>query len=486
VELSDVLLKILATLALVALNGCFVAAEFAAVAARETYLREAAGRGILHQAALHVKRNLDLYLSSCQLGNTLTALGLGAVTAPVVAGLLHPLVAVMSLSPVQERDIAFTISFLMVVALHIVIGEQAPKTLAIRHAQKMLVALAGPLVVFTTLCYPAIWLLTSGAQGVLRLVGIPSPQQGEPAHSEKELRALIRQALASGTLAAGHGRLVASAMAFGDMKARQIMTPRNQVDFLLRGQPIGDLLRTVQKTAFTRLPLCQGDLDHVIGLIHMKDLFAHLKLAPGKLKFADEKDPDGLAIAIATGQPGSAVHVIGSGEIDLDRIKRQVLFVPELCPVPKLLRQFQSLRVHFAVVVDEYGMTQGIVTLEDVLEELVGEIDDEFDPAQTPDLLADESGLRVSGSLSLHDLQARAPRAATNSQEVNTVAGYVTQQLGRWPKVGDVVQIGDYDAHVLGVQQKRVSQVLLKLPPEQATDVAGPEVSAAPADRPAD
>jgi CBS domain containing-hemolysin-like protein len=478
VEPSDALLKILATLALVALNGCFVAAEFAAVAARESYLREAATRGILQRAALHVKRNLDLYLSSCQLGNTLTALGLGAVTAPVVAGLLHPLVARLMLTPPQERDIAFVISFLIVVALHIIIGEQAPKTLAIRYAQTILVALAGPLVIFTTLCYPAIWLLTSGAQGVLRLVGVPSPQLGEPAHSEKELRALIRQALASGTLAAGHGRLVASAIAFGDMKARQIMTPRNQVDFLLRGQPIGDLLRTVQKTAFTRLPLCQNDLDHVIGLIHMKDLFAHLNLAPGKLKFADEKDPDGLAVAIATGQPGSAVHVIGSGEIDLDRIKRQVLFIPEFCPLPRLLRQFQSNRVHLAVVVDEYGITQGIVTLEDVLEELVGEIQDEFDTAPTPDLISDESGLRVSGSLSLHDLQARAPRAATNSQEVNTVGGYITQQLGRWPKVGDIVRIGDYEAQVLSVQQKGVNQVLLKLPPDQT-----PANSPAPTDR---
>jgi CBS domain containing-hemolysin-like protein len=274
------------------------------------------------------------------------------------------------------------------------------------------------------------------------------------------------------------------------MKARQIMTPRNQVDYLLRGQPIGDLLRTVQRTAYTRLPLCQGDLDHVIGLIHMKDLFAHLKLVPGKLKFADAKTPDGLAIAIATGKPGSEVHVIGSGEIDLDRIKRQVLFVPEFSQLPKLLRQFQSSRVHLAVVVDEYGITQGIVTLEDVLEELVGEIDDEFDPAQTPDLTEDASGLRVSGSLSLHDLNARAPRAATDAQQVNTVTGYVTQQLGRWPRVGDVVRIGDYEAQVLSVQQKRANQVLLKLPQkesaEEAADVASPETPAAPTERPAD
>lgn len=459
-DARDVLLKILATLALVALNACFVAAEFAAVAARESRLRETAGRSIFRHAALRIKRQLDLYLSSCQLGNTLTALGLGAVTAPVVARILHPVVALTHLAPAHEQVLAFVVSFLIAVALHIIIGEQAPKTMAIRYAQPILVAVALPLVIFTYLCYPAIWLLAAGARGVLRVVGISTPP-GEPAHSEHELRALIRQAVAHGTIAAGHGRLVSSAIEFGDMKVRQIMTPRNQVDYLLRGQPIGDVLRTVQKTAYTRLPLCQGDLDHVIGVIHMKDLFAHLKLVPGKLKFTDQPDADGLAVAIPTGLPGSAVHVIGSGEIALDRIKREVFFVPEQTPVPKLLRQFQTSRIHLAVVVDEYGITQGIVTLEDVLEEIVGEIDDEFDAAQQPDVVTDENGIRVSGSLSLHDLEARLPRAATDTEEVNTVAGYITQQLARWPRVGDTVRLGDYNAKVQAVHQKRVSQVLL-------------------------
>src|SRR5205807_3140334 len=135
------------------------------------------------------------------------------------------------------------------------------------------------------------------------------------------------------------------------------------------------------------LPLCDGDLDHVVGLVHMKDLFVHLKLVPGKLRFSDEKTPDGQAIAIADGKPGSMVHVIGSGEIDLNEVRRDILFVPALLPVPRLLRQFQSSHVHMAIVVDEYGATLGIVTLEDVIEELVGDIDDEFDASKSTDFV---------------------------------------------------------------------------------------------------
>src|SRR5262249_39053360 len=150
-----------------------------------------------------------------------------------------------------------------------------------------------------------------------------------------------------------------------------------------------------QKSAYTRLPLCEGDIDHVIGLVHMKDLFNHLQLIPGRLRFVDEKSATGETIAIADGLPGSAVHVIGSGDIDLKHIKRDVLFVPELLPVPKLLRQFQNSQVHMAIVVDEYGATRGIVTLEDVLEEIVGEIEDEFDTAAQPGFVAEGESYRV-------------------------------------------------------------------------------------------
>src|SRR5947207_832077 len=254
-------------------------------------------------------------------------------------------------------------------------------------------------------------------------------------HTAEELRTLLDQAIKGGTIEKSNQQILASAFGFGELKVRQIMTPRTQVDYLKIGQPIGEMLKIVQNSAYTRLPLCDGDIDHVIGLVHMKDLFVHLKLVPGKLRFSDEKTPDGQAIAIADGKPGSMVHVIGSGEIDLNEVRRDVLFVPELLPVPRLLRQFQSSHVHMAVVVHaDTGATLGIVTLEDVIEELVGEIDDEFDPTKSTDFVRDGENFRVAGSYPLRDLCEKLQLTEINSNgEVDTVGGYITQVLARFP-----------------------------------------------------
>ena len=456
--------KVLATLALVALNGFFVAAEFSAVGARASLLESEAERNAFARLALRIKQQLDLYLSSCQLGVTLASLGLGAVTEPLVAGMLAPVLRRLNIPTQDLYAISFTIALAVSTTLHIVIGEQAPKNWAISYSNRLLPLLALPLILFTNLFYPVIWLLNAVTHRVLQLTGVNpnlAPHGGLP-HTEEELRALLAQAVAGGTIPTGKGHLLTSAFEFGELKARQIMIPRTRVDYLLVGQPIGELLRTVQKAEYTRLPLCDEDIDHVIGLVHMKDLFSHLKLVPGKLRFADQSAPNGETIAIADGKPGSAVHVIGSGEIDLMKIKRDILFVPEMTPVPKLLRQFQTSHIHMAVVVDEYGATQGIVTLEDVLEELVGEIEDEFDPVGRTDFIPEAGGYRVSGLFPLHDLRERLELPDLEADDVDTVGGYVVQHLGRWPHPGDTIPLGErYSAKVLSVMQRRVGQVLI-------------------------
>jgi CBS domain containing-hemolysin-like protein len=360
--------------------------------------------------------------------------------------------------------ISFTVALAVSTSLHIVIGEQAPKNWAISYSNRILPALALPLVVFTYLFYPGIWLLNVATHAVLRLTGVKpnlAPHGGLP-HTEEELRGLLAQAVASGTIPRGKGHLLTSAFEFDELKARQIMVPRSRIDFLLLGQPVNELLRTVQTSGYTRYPLCKADLDHVVGLVHMKDLFSHLKLVPGKLRFADEKTPEGQAVAVADGKPGSQVHVIGSGEIDLTKIRRDILFVPELTPVPKLLRLFQTKRVHMAIVVDEYGSTQGIVTLEDVIEEIVGEIEDEFDPVSRTDFIPDGGGYRVSGLFPLHELRERLSLPELEADNVDTVGGYVVQHLGRWPRTGDTLPLGNaFDARVLSVMQRRVGQLLI-------------------------
>ena len=475
----DILWKIVATLGLVGLNAFFVAAEFAAVTARPGRLKPLAKTSLLARAALRVKGQLDLYLSSCQLGASLATLALGAVTEPAVGSLVEPFAAALHLGPESQRVFDFGLSFAISVGLHIVVGEQAPKNLSIRAADRILMPLAPPLIAFTYLFYPFIWVLNASANAVLWLARVPPPpgpgHSGELAHSQEELRALLMQAVAAGTIPKGSAKVLTGAFEFGELKVRQIMTPRLKADYLTLDQPIDEVLRIVQKSSHTRLPLCDGDLDHVVGLVHMKDLFAHLHLAPGKLRFADPAT-NGPPIAVADGLPGAALHVIGSGDVDLRQIKREVLFVPELTPVPQLLRQFQTRHLHLAVVVDEYGATLGLVTLEDVLEEIVGEIEDEFDPAtpHQPFVREADGRCRVHGQYPLHELRDRLalPEDLDLGEDVDTVGGYVTRQLKRWPKVGDVVPLGAYEVRVAAAQQNRVQQVMIAPPVTTGDGVA--------------
>ena len=459
----DIVWKILATLGLVFLNGYFVAAEFSAVGARLSRLEILAKGSFLARVALQIKHKLDLYLSTCQLGITIASLGLGAVTEPAVAVIVGPALHWLGVPASQIHAVAFAIALAISTSLHVVVGEVAPKNWAILHPDRMLPVVALPLVVFTYLFYPVIWLLNAASNALLRLSGvrIHGDFHGGLPHTEQELRTLLSESVQSGAIAKSNARLLTSAFEFGHRKVRQIMTPRPGVDFLKVNQPLGEILRIVQKSANTRLPLCEGDLDHVIGLIHMKDLFNHLKLTPGRLKFLDEKSPNGEAVAIASGLPGSAVHVIGSGDIDLMKIKREVVFVPELLEVSKLLRQFQNSHNHMAIVVDEYGSTVGIVTMEDVLEEIVGEIEDEFDTTPAADFVKEGENYRVAGLYPLHELRDRLAIEPLSADGVDTVGGYIVQQLGRWPRAGDVTTIGRYTIQVLSVHQKQVGQALI-------------------------
>jgi CBS domain containing-hemolysin-like protein len=468
----DIVWKILATLGLVLLNGYFVAVEFAAVGARQSRLEVDAKTSLLARLALKVKKRLDLYLSSCQLGVTISSLGLGAVTEPAVVAIMQPLMRLISIPERLHHTVAFSVAFALSTSLHIIIGEQAPKNWAILSPDRILRALAAPLVIFTWVLYPAIWVLNWASNALLRMSGVElrhGAHVGLP-HTADELRTLLMQSIEQGTIAKSTQQILTSAFDFGELKVRQIMTPRTDVDYLLLDQPIGELLRVVQKSAYTRFPLCDGDIDHVVGLVHMKDLFAHLKLIPGRLRFTDEKAPTGETIAIPDGLPGSAMHVIGSGDIDLRMIKREILFVPEMLPLPKLLRQFQNSHVHMAVVVDEYGATRGIASLEDVLEELVGEIEDEFDTGSQPKFVAEGNTYRVGGLYPMHELREKLGLMDEDIGDVDTISGYIVKKLGRWPKVGDTVMLGEYVLKVQSLSQKRVGQVLISKASQQPAE----------------
>jgi CBS domain containing-hemolysin-like protein len=474
----DVLWRIFATLGLVVLNGYFVATEFCAVTARQSLLEELGEKSVLARIALIVKTNLTLYLSATQFGVTMASLALGAVMEPAIGGVIDPLLRALAMGEHARHVTDYIVSFAIGMSLHIVIGEQVPKNWAIRRGSHLLLYFAPPLIAFTYAFYPFILGLSIATKAVLKLAGITTTGE-EPKsipHSAEELRSLLEESIESGAIPKAQQRILESAFQFGDLKVRQIMTPRTEVDYLVLGQPIGEMLKTIQRSAYTRYPLCEGDLDHVVGLVHMKDLFVHLKLVPGKLRFADEKTPDGQAIAIADGKPGSMVHVIGTGEIDLNEVRRDILFVPALLPVPRLLRQFQTSHIHMGVVVDpDSGATLGIVTLEDVIEELVGEIDDEFDASKNVDFVKDGENFRVAGHFPIRELRDKLELANIEPQgDVDTLGGYITQVLGRFPRAGDTIDLGDYTARVLGVQQRRVTQVMISPKTQEAMRADGP------------
>lgn len=333
--------------------------------------------------------------------------------------------------------------------------EILPKTVGVTHNRALAPLIARPLDWLVRLFTPLLRFIHWVNRPFERRTAGPAPQ------AIQEISAMASIARTAGAIDLQQARLIEAASRLPELRVRQIMTHRTSLVYLKIGQPLEEVLRTVQQIPYTRLPLCEGDVDHIIGMIHVRDLFNHLKLTPGKLKFIDEKGKHGEPVAVVDGLPGAATHVIGSGDIDLLKIMRRIIVVPELTPVPSLLRQFQESRIHMAAVVDEYGATLGVVTLEDIIEEMVGDIEDEFDAAPQ-DLIPGERGsYRAAGSRPLHELRDQIGLDVQDEQ-VDTLGGYIQKQLGRFPEKGDVVRIGQFEVVVLSIDRRRVGQVELR------------------------
>ena len=416
-------------LALVALNGFFVAAEFALVKVRPTQLQPRIDAGSYPgRLARHMLDHLDAYLSATQLGITLASLGLGWVGEPAFAWILEPLFRQMpGASPAFVHSITLTSAFLLITFLHIVVGEQAPKSFAIRRPQATSMWIAVPLYVFYWVTFPAIWLLNRASMGLLRMVGI-RPMAGHGSiHSEAEVRLLV--ASHQGAQISDDKRaLLENVFELFDRVARQVMVPRADVVFLSVSRSLEENLAIARTTGHTRFPLCSGDLDHILGIVHIKDLFR--------------------AEAVPK---------------DLRPIARPVRFVPETTPLDLLLARMRTERLHLAAVVDEYGGVSGVVTLENVIEEIVGPIQDEFD-AEKPELIDRGGGVyQVSGSMLVLDLEDELGLELSDRDE-DTAAGLVLSELGRRPRVGDRVEIAGLRFEVLEVQGSRIRSLRLTRP----------------------
>ena len=424
-------LKILAVILLVLLNGFFVAAEFALVKVRDTQLEPFVSKGNKRaKVARKTLYNLDAALSATQLGITLASLGLGWIGEPVFASLLQPLMELFQIqSPEVQHSISFAVGFSVITFLHIVAGELAPKSLAIRKSLQTTLWVARPLDWFYRISFPFIWTLNHAANWLLRRFGIDPISESELVHSEEELR-LIIGAAEKKRVGPGLGRdIVLNALDLRRRIVREVMRPRQEIVAFDTSKSISECLATAEQTRYSRFPLCEnGNLDKALGVVHIKDLYAmRLKVRSGA---------------------------------ELLPAARKLIYVPETARLQTLLNLFLERKLHLALAVDEYGGTLGLITLENILEELVGQIQDEFDQ-ETPLLVhTHEATWEVAGALPLHELEELVGQSL-ESDGATTVSGWVTQRLGGFPKPGDSITMGDYELRVEQMDGMRVSRLKL-------------------------
>jgi CBS domain containing-hemolysin-like protein len=416
-------------------NGFFVAAEFAIVKVRSTQLTELADQGSARaKMARKLTRHLDAYLSATQLGITLASLALGWIGEPAFHHIIEPLFAKFGAEQFA-RTASATTAFVIISILHIVLGELAPKSIAIQKPVGTSLWVAHALHAFYVITYPAIWLLNNVSRALLRLVGIqPAGEHAEAAHSPEELRMILAGSEKAGILSEENREIIEGVFQFSKRTARQIMVPRTDVAVLSTTCSIEENLEKIRTTRHTRYPLCEGSLDHTIGLIHVKDLLLAQVRGPGK---------------------------------PLAELKREILFVPENSTVDSLLSQFIEHKTHMAVILDEYGGASGIVSLENITEELFGQIQDEFD-RERPEIEPLGNGrYRVRGDYLIEDLADRL-KIDVGEPEEETVGGYVAARLGREVTPGDKVELGDLAISVLEAERFRVRWVMVvtKTPPK--------------------
>lgn len=430
---------LIAAIALLGINGFFVLAEFALVRIRKTRLEELAQRGDNRATlALKMVARIDSYLSAVQLGVTLASLGLGWLGEPAVAAFIEPIVfQYFPGSPVLLRSVSLILSFSTVTFVTVVLGELIPKNIAMQKTETVLLWSTWPLYIFHQLGWPIIALFDRSARVLLNLIGIEPAKDNDMAHSEEELRMIVSASRRGGVLDQMESELIDNVFDFADRMAREIMIPRRDMVCLFVDDPYEENLRVVMETAHTRYPLCRDDKDHVLGMVHIRDLMNY--------------------------------NGIRHEHPDLTSVMREVLMVPEGMSVAKLLQLMRHKRIHLAVVVDEYGGTAGLVALEDVIEEIVGNIQDEHDAPVEPEIQRLQDGsFQFDGGVLLDDV-LKLLNIHLDEHEEDTVGGYIFGLLGRQPNKGDLVEIGEYQFKVLKTDGFRILRVLAS-PPVEPTD----------------
>jgi CBS domain containing-hemolysin-like protein len=421
-------LELIFVLFLVLANGFFVAAEFALVKVRLSQIEQLARSGsFTARVAKSVLHRLDAYLSACQLGITLASLGLGWVGEDVGRKLLRPALAAISLPASAADYLALPLAFVLITFLHISLGEQAPKILAIRAAQPTALFVSLPLTIFYKGLWPFIWVLHKASDLMLRLIGVRAVPPGEQMPTEEELRLILTESAAGGELSRRERLMMENVLDLEEKVTRQVMVPRRDIVFLSTRRTAPENLTVVAESQYTRFPLCDGDLDRVIGMVHTKDVLG----------------------AIATGKPLPP----------LTKLQRKMPFFPETMRLDVLLREFQRNRTHVAMVVDEYGTVSGMVTFEDVLEELVGPIQDEFD-RELPMIMRRNNGrFLVDALCPLDELVDACHVELPPEVTSDTTGGLIVELMGHIPQPGEKMRLGRHELTVIDAEPTRVRRV---------------------------
>ncbi|HTJ60539.1 MAG TPA: hemolysin family protein [Candidatus Saccharimonadales bacterium] len=408
---------------LLLVNAFFVAAEYAFVRVRGTQLQELIEAGSARaRKAMRILLSLDSYISAIQLGVTFAALGIGLVGEPAVARLIGPVFEPLG-APVIVSVLSFLIAFALVTYATVVLAELAPKYLALDRALELALWTAYPLDLFHSLMRPFINAINGSAFGVLRLFGV-RPGAEAQAHSAEELRMLVAASTKNGILQESERILVGNALDFAETLVRQVMVPRTEIVAIPDDSTVEGVVQLLRQSPFTRLPVYREDLDHIVGVVHVKDV-----------------------VGAAPARPVS-------------ELMRKPLYLPETAHLDRALAQFRRERVQLAIVIDEFGGTAGLVTLEDVIEELVGEVQDEFD--RDVPMLREESGVYlINGLMTLPDVRERLGLDLSN-EPYDTVGGMIFGRLGRLAQVGDSVEVEGYRFTVTAVAGRRVAQVKAK------------------------
>ena len=424
------LFEILLIIFLVLLNGFFVAAEFAIVKVRlssvEIMAREGSGPA---KMAEHILAHLNTYLSATQLGITLASLALGWFGEETVTHLIMPVFDYFhfDLSAKTVERIALIISFLVVTFLHIVFGEIAPKALGIKMPEEITLFVSPILRIFYLVFKPFIFVLNASANLLLRILGI-DPNELEEGHSAEELRLLIKQGAEEGTIPSTQQELIENVFNFNDLSAKQILVPRTKLVALEVSSPDEEVVKKVIAEGYSRMPVYKQTLDDIVGIVHTKDLIPMVK----------DRKP-----------------------IILRDILRPAYFIPETKTVSELLKDFQKKRMHMAVVLDEFGGTSGIVTMEDVIEELVGEIQDEYDDEATKVEKVDDNAFIVRGQVRIHEVNEFLNYPLPEGDDFDTIAGLMNFIFGKIPEQNETKEFGGYAFTILKSNKKSVEFVRL-------------------------